>query len=88
MDDSGLLDRQEFIALCARVDPSMTKAVVDETFIRIDTDHSGEISKDEFEQWWIKGAPQQPGGANTPSVRVHVLTTNNTICARSHYITY
>ena len=47
----------------------MTKSEVDETFLRIDADFSGEISKDEFEAWWIDGAPKDAGNTNknTPS---------------------
>lgn len=51
-DDSGRIDRDEFVRLMDALSAGMTEEELDLGFSMIDTDGDGRIDYDEFEEWW------------------------------------
>ena len=54
-DKSGSIDLPEFRALCERLDPRMSEAVIEKAAKAIDNNGDGEITFEEYKEWWVHG---------------------------------
>ena len=55
-DGSGLLDKDELAVLAAKLGRTLGPAELDSAMTEMDTDQSGEVDFEEFEEWWTKSA--------------------------------
>ena len=52
-DRSGSIDKREFARLTRALGANMSVSAIDEAMTRLDTDGSGLIEYNEFEEWWL-----------------------------------
>lgn len=55
-DGSGLIDKTEFVLLLEALGAKFTPDEINLALLELDTDNSGEISRDEFINWWTNRA--------------------------------
>ena len=73
-DGSGQLEAEEMSQLAFRLGVVLTEADLAEAMVEMDTDMSGEIDFDEFNQWFLRHAEESTAlGSNSPRKGVSLL---------------